>query len=299
MDHLLLAIKGDSTSFPRIAEDLIRREFPETFTFKLNLPVPGKGTREVTITIKTVPFRVGVAIENDGFIHVYVEVEVYLTQISHDLQVNDIFPAGEPIPTTSVLMPQVPPMPLLHDLERPHLIGVPRIDVHVARTTQTIQGDKLRLNAQINPGDIVIHPNFVGLLQVLIRKLTDDITNAIKGAYGDSFLADVLIAVVNFVSVFLRHVLEIFKIPDSIFAELFLRLKRAIEVELTKHWSPREVPLVTVPRVVTIAPAVALPNGRRKQPVNLTIATMAAHANVVSNPRPAKEFVATMGFVEN
>jgi hypothetical protein len=301
MDHLLLAIQGTSTSFPRIAEDLIREKFPRTFRFKVKVPVIGKGTRQVTVTLETVPHRVGVTIENDGYIYTHLEIKVSLAAIDHDLLLNDIFVPGQPIPTTSVPMATVPPMPLAHKFNPPKLIGVPRIDVRIARTTQTmLEGKKLRLNAQIEPGQIFIDPlNLAGLLQVLSHHFISGITEAINGAYGHSFLAEILAAVLNFLDILLQHVLEILKIPESIFAALVTHLAAAIKGALLEHWSPTEVPMVVVPRVVTIAPAVQLPDGRTKAAVELLIASMAARTNIVGQPPDVtKEFIGSIGFVE-
>lgn len=300
MDHLVLAIQGSSTSFPRIAEDLIRDKFPRTFSFKVKLPVAGKGTHETTVTLQTIPHRVGVAIENDGQIYTHLEISVFLAQIDHDLNLNEIFISGKKIPTTNVVMKTVPPMPLAHKFDPPILIGVPRIDVRIARTTQTmLDGKRLQLNGQIDPGQIVVLPNLAGLLQVLIHKIVSGITASLQGPYGHNFLAEILGAVLNFVDLLLQHVLEILKIPESLFSALVMHLAKEIRSALLEHWSPQDVPMVVVPRTFNIAPEVRLPDGRVKAAVNLLIANMSARANIVNGPEPVKEFVGSISFANN
>jgi hypothetical protein len=172
MDELVLAIQGDS--FARNSEDLIRKKFPKQISFTVKLPAKGKGTSELTVTLNTTPYRISAAVQDDGKVYVHAEIQVYLASIAHSVLINDIFPAGHLIPTTSVRMKSVPPMPLTHVLDHPVLIGVPGIDVRVSKTTQNVlDGKRIQLNADIGPGQIYVTLNFPGLLQVLIQKLTD------------------------------------------------------------------------------------------------------------------------------
>jgi hypothetical protein len=297
MDHLLLAIKGSSTDFPRIAEDIIRKKFPSTLTFKVKLPVVGQGMRDATVTLGTVPHRVGVSIDNDGYLSAHLEIAISLIQIDHDLMLNDIFPAGQNIPTTTVPMKATPPLPLAHKFDPPLLIGVPAIDVRVKHTTQTVlDGNRIQLNAEIDPGQIIITPNLAGLLQVLIHNFISGITAAIQGAYGHTFLADILVAVLNFLDILLQHVLELLKIPEKLFSALVTHLAAAIESTLLQLWSALEVPMFAIPRTMTIASAVTLPSGKTKSAVALLISTIEAHANIVHGTDVAKEFIGSMNF---
>lgn len=300
MNHLLLAIKGTSTDFPRIAEDIIRQKFPRSFTFKTKLPVLGKGVREATVKLGTVPHRVRVSVDNDGYLSTHLEIAVSIIQIDYDLLLNEVFEAGQLIPTTNVPMKEAPPLPLAHKFDVPLLIGVPAIDVRVARTTQKVlDGNRLQLNAEIEPGQIVIRPNLAGLLQVLSHKFVSGITEAIQGAYGHTFLADILIAVLNFLDILLQHVLEILKIPEKIFSALVTHLAAAIESSLLKLWSRLEVPMFTISRTLTIAPPVILPNGKQKAPVILLISNMVARANIVQAPTIIKEFISSIDFAQS
>jgi hypothetical protein len=276
---------------------LIRKKFPKQISFTIKIPAVGKGTTEITVTLNTTPHEISAAIQADGKIYVHAEIEVYLASITHSLLINDIFPAGKPIPKTSVPMKAVPPMPLVHAINPPLLIGVPRFDVRISKTTQTVlDGKRIQLNAEIDPGQIFVSLNFPGLLQVLVQKLTDAIDAGIQGVFGHSYLSDILTAVANFADLLLQDALEVLKLPDNLLSALQSSLASALQSSLLKLWSAREVPLFVLPRAVVIAPAVTS-GPTTKAAVEVLISTIAAGSNVTAGPPPVLEFVGSMNLV--
>lgn len=281
MEHFLLAVTG--SSFEGLSDEIIRARLPRNASFTLHLPFKGEESSDILVTLAMQPHRVDVEIQSNGDVEVSVELKIYLQRLDHKLNLNAIFRAGQLIPSTKVLMPVVAvPMPVAEVFDPPVLLGVPSINVDIMSFSQKYTDPlTLCLTALIGPGGVIITPNFGGIAQVLARQVTAAITDAIRGVFGHTMLADLLAKVASFLDILLEHILEVVKLPEELLTTLADEFAAALRGVLLDYFKPQEVDLVTIDRTVTIAPSKATPGGGQTPPVVLLIAQLAPRINVV------------------
>ncbi|HPO13425.1 MAG TPA: hypothetical protein PLI09_08270 [Candidatus Hydrogenedentes bacterium] len=269
------ALSGDR--FTAVLETGIRKAVPASAEFDIPLPNSRKVHVELNFEVKDVH----VLILENGRIEIAVSISICLKKLSHALYLNDYFPADQPVPTTNVPMKAVSEAPLDITPQKPILLGVPRVSFHVKDLVQgKCTEETMELDAVIDLATIVATPNLAGVAQELSSQFHKAIEKVIKGVFGQTHLADLLLKITNFLDIVWRHVLEIGKLPEIIAAPLIQSAVQVIENVFNSPGIEKHIPLGPIQRTITLAKEKVRPNGTTAPAVKASVSTFEAWVNL-------------------
>lgn len=274
MNDLDLAMR--SRVFRTLAQETIRKQLPRRFDWEVDLPWGGDDD-PLHISLGLLPIDVLVHLQDNGDLHLDLEIDISILEIRHGYDLNRLYPEGETVEGSDAVMPKVPKMPVEMDLREDGLIiARPKIslDIDSFKEVRRIEDGKpvIDVFALVSKPSIVVSPNIAGLFQSVVRRMTGRIQELVEGAFGQTHLAEVLSKVVGFLGSLLQKLLNLVKLPDILVHALADGLEDVLRAYLRQHWSFLEVKLFEVPGAIRLADARTLSNGQQRPEVNIEFA---------------------------
>jgi len=227
MQDFQMAMQG--VCFERLAENGIRRLFPQELDFESVLIGPKERSHTISVGLDIHCDRRGtyVEIESSGEIRVAVKVEVHLRYLAYFLRLNDAFPAAEPIPDHgTVRMAEVPEALIRIEPDPPLPIGAVRLACNVTGIEPgKTDNDTMALDALIDWGTVVASVDAFAVLVSLADYMADKIRHLIAGRFGAKWLADIIDAIKEFAAIVVGEVLQGVALAERIVDAVLYRVQ--------------------------------------------------------------------------